>query len=97
MADIQTMNAEVKVNCYCGEKADQHEKYWNIYAEGDKQDEDLKKNLILDLSLFPAGTKVTITEPACPKCGEVFANCIVRNGPNPCDFDWKNWVEEQYS
>jgi len=96
---IEIMTAELKVDCYCGENADEHTKYWNGYCAGDKQDDDFKEPIILDVALLPPGTKVIVKEPACPKCGEVYGNCMVRGygNENECDFDWKNWAEEQYS
>ena len=33
----EVMWAELKVNCYTGPQADQHQKYWNVYVAGDKQ------------------------------------------------------------
>lgn len=96
---VETMWAEVKVDCYNGENGDEHEKYWNAYANGDKQDDNFKEDIVLDLEQYPAGTKVIISEPICPKCSEVYGNCMVRGygNNNECNFDWKNWEEEQYS
>ena len=95
---IETMWAELKADCYCGDNADEHKKYWNCYAVGDKQDDDCSEPIVLDAELFPVGTKVIVLEPVCPKCGEVYDNCIVRgyNNANECDFDWRKWVEENY-
>lgn len=88
---LEIMRAELKVNCYDGDNCDQHKKYWNSFAEGDKQDDDMsEKDLTLNLDQFPPGTKVVISVPECPECEMDVESC-------DCGFDWKNWVEEQYS
>jgi hypothetical protein len=85
-----TMTAELKVDCYDGPNSDQHKKYWNVYCEGDKQDDEATDPLTLTLEQFPPGTKITVEEPHCPMCWMTPHYC-------ECGFDWKTWVEEQYS
>lgn len=97
MKYTETMWFEMKPNIYGGENLDEHIPMWNGYADGDKQDDTTTDSLIFDPKDFPPGTKIVISEPVCPKCNEVYQNCIVRSQNNGCDFDWKNWTEEQYS
>ena len=84
------MWAEIKVDCYDGKECDRHRKYWNAYADGDMQDENISGNLEISLDQYPPGTKVIISIPECPECDETSDTCS-------CGFDWKNWAEEQYS
>lgn len=84
------MWAELKVDVYDGPNCDQHRKYWNAYADGDKQDDNFSENIELNLEHYPPGTKVVVSVPECPKCHETVETCC-------CGFDWKNWAEEQYS
>jgi hypothetical protein len=84
------MWAELQVDVYDGPNCDQHRKYWNAYTDGDMQDDNFEGDLVLSLKNYPHGTKVTISIPECPKCYETTDTCN-------CGFDWKNWVEEQYS
>lgn len=84
------MTAELRVDCYDGPECDQHRKYWNGYAEGDKQDEAIDGDLVLSAAQFPPGTRIRIESPACPTCHETQDTCR-------CGFDWKGWVEGQYA
>lgn len=86
----EIMRAEIKVDIYDGPKCDQHRKYWNAYADGDKQDDSFSEDIKLSLDMFPPGTKVSIEVPCCPECGVPIDLC-------DCGFDWKIWVEERYS
>jgi hypothetical protein len=86
----EIMRAELKVDVYDGPNCDQHKKYWNAYAEGDKQDDDFSEDINLSLKQFPPGTKIVVSVPLCPECYLSAELC-------DCGFDWKNWVEEQYS
>lgn len=94
---IETMWFEMKPDIYGGDSVDEHIPMWNGYAVGDKQDDTTEESLIFDPKDFPPGTKIVITEPECPKCGEVYENCMVRGFETACDFDWKEWAEDQYS
>lgn len=100
----ETMWAEMKPDCYGGETCDQIEPRWYTYAAGDKQGGYEHDPLILDARGFPPGTKIVISEPVCPKCGDQREHIF----PHPetgvafvnkcdCGFDWDAWVLEQYS
>jgi len=86
----QILIAELKVNIYDGPKCDQHRKYWNMYAEGDKQDDDYEGDLTMTMEEFPPGTKIVVTTPQCPECFMIQTEC-------KCGFNWKEWIEGKYS
>ena len=87
---------ELKVDCYAGKNCDKHEKYWNVFAEGDMQDDNLGKgeSFVVELNDHPPGTKVFVKEPLCPKCGSFYIDC--KDNPN-CNFSWLNFADELYS
>lgn len=86
----QVVRAEQKPDVYGGDSCDQHEAQWDVYAEGDRDSETSKAPLTLDPKDFPAGTRITITVPVCPRC-----DCDA--GLCRCTYDWKAWAENQYS
>jgi hypothetical protein len=88
---------EMTPDIYGGEKCDEHIPRWNGYAAGDKQDDTTRQPLTFDPKNFPPGTKITVEEPLCPKCGEIYENCMARGSGDACDFDWRSWAEELYS
>ena len=96
---VETEWFEMKPDVYGGKDFDEHIPMWNGYADGDKQDDTTRQPLVFDPKDYPPGTKIVVKEPVCPKCGEVFENCMVRGcgGGNDCDFDWKEWAEDRYS
>ena len=85
----EIMRAELKVDIYCGKECNEHENYWNVYCEGDKDDVDEINDLILPINM-PIGSKVIITAPICPECDCFQEDC-------DCSFNWKEWIENQYS
>ena len=86
----EIMRATRKANCYAGVGCDEIEPNWNVYAEGDKQDDTISEALQLAPNTFPAGTIVSISVPVCPECDMDVEVCC-------CGFDWKAWTLEQYS
>ena len=90
----EVLRAEVKVDCYAGDDCDTHEKYFNCYAEGDKQDDDSREPLVIDLRHFPAGTRISVQEPVCPEC-QMSASCCIEF--KQCSFDWREWAEGRYT
>ena len=84
------MQAELKVDIYTGEECNQHESYWNIYVEGDKEADNAESDLIFSTKLFKPGTKITVECPVCPKCEQLSETC-------KCGFDWKKWIENKYA
>jgi hypothetical protein len=88
---------EMQPDIYGGDKCDEHIPMWNSYCYGDMGEDTSFDPLIFDPKLYPPGTIIEVKTPCCPKCGEVFENCIIRGQPGSCDFDWKKWTEERYS
>lgn len=93
---VETDRARMEPDVYDGPECDQHRPRWIVAIEKE-DDEDMGETLELEAKRYPPGTQVIIQEPLCPKCGEIYENCMVRSGDNPCDFDWKQWADEQYS
>jgi hypothetical protein len=100
----ETMWAEMEPDTYDGPSCDQIAPRWCVYAEGDKDSDTLREPLTLDPRHFPPGTKVVISEPLCPSCGDprspiypVPKTGPIYTGPCHCGFDWDKWVLEQYS
>jgi hypothetical protein len=88
------MNAEQYPDCYGGKNFDEHEPMWKMYAEGDKDSVHQTEDIILDPKLFPAGTKVIVQEPICPKCDTPASCCIASEN---CSFDWKEWADIEFA
>ena len=86
----EIMRATRKADCYSGPGCDEIRPLWNVYAEGDKQDDTINEALQLAPDTFPAGTRVTVEIPVCPNCDDDAECCS-------CGFDWKAWTLEQYS
>ncbi|WP_029066529.1 hypothetical protein [Labrenzia sp. DG1229] len=98
----ETQSAVQAPDIYDGPKCDQHRPQWTGSAEGDQDGpEPIGETIELAANTFPPGTRVTIEEPECPECGMVPTHM---NKPGQsgnwecdCDFDWKNWADEQFS
>ncbi len=53
------MTAEVKVDRYAGEACDQQRKFFNIFYEGDMQDDDSdEKQIVVKLAELPPGARI---------------------------------------
>lgn len=96
MEFTETERIRQEPDVYDGPNFDQHRPRW-ITSYPKEGDDEIEGNVILAAEDFPPGTRIIIQEPICPKCGEIYENCMVRGGDNPCDFDWKQWVDETYS
>lgn len=88
------MWAEMKPNIYAGDTCDQIEHRWEAYADGDMDSEVLTQPITLCPKAFPAGTKISISVPECPKCGQEVELC---KSNEFCDFNWEEWVLNEYS
>jgi hypothetical protein len=100
----ETMWAEMSPDCYGGSNCDRIVPGWNAYADGDMEAEDGIATLRLAARTFPPGTRISISEPCCPKCGETRSAIYPtpKRGPlfaDKCDcgFDWKAWTLDNYS
>lgn len=91
---VEIGRAELKVNCYTGEKCDQHKPEWHGHFDGDRDGGKIGGDITLGANTFRPGTKVIITEPCCPECHCPREMCEQDKG---CDFDWRGWDEEQYA
>lgn len=85
--------AEMFPDLYDGEYCDQIKPRWKVRSDGDMGSEFMNK-LTLTALQFPAGAKVTISLPCCPKCGQDVECCKTDDS---CDFDWEEWVSNEYS
>jgi DnaJ-class molecular chaperone len=98
------MRAEVKADCYGGDTFDQVTKHFNVYCEGDKQDDTSNDDIVIALKDLPPGARIEIRYPACPSCGAsrgdmVEAGKIVGHDAKcfTCGFDWEAWVIDTFS
>lgn len=100
----ETMWGEMSPDLYGGRTCDRHVARWEVGSVGDKGDSDNLKILSLNAKHFPPGTKIVVSEPHCPNCGDA----PMRKLPEPkaapffeslctCGFNWQAWWEEQYS
>jgi len=100
MTNLESVEIEWAVmepDVYGGENLDKHVPQWRGCASGDMECETFREPMMLDPKFYPPGTKVSIRVPICPKCGDVYENCIVRGNVGDCDFDWNKLVENTYS
>ena len=100
----ETMWAEMKPYCYGVVRCDRIVPQWDAYADGDMESDDGLKVLRLAARTFPPGTRVVISEPCCPNCGEVRSAIYPppKRGPLfppkcDCGFDWEAWTVDRYS
>ncbi len=102
-----TMWAEMKPDVYAGPRCDKVRPQWEIHADGDMGGADTERALKLAARTFPPGTKITISEPCCPECGELrepvslmvdpLRKGPLYAGPCRCGFDWDRWTLDEYS
>jgi len=96
MEFTETERIRQEPDVYSGPAFDQHRPRW-ITSFPKEGDEEVEGDVTFAAKDFPPGTRIIIQEPLCPKCRETYENCMVRNGSDSCDFDWKQWVDEMYS
>ena len=82
-------NGRQEPDIYGGKNLDQNRPRW-IEAIPKEGDEEIGEILELDPKDFPPGTQIIVKEPFCPKCGEIYENCVVGEADNTrdCNFDW---------
>ena len=56
----------------------------------DEEIQAIEGNIEFDAKAFPPGTRVFIEVPLCPTCNMEPELC-------ECDFDWKAWVNYEFS
>ena len=96
----ETLTATLDPDCYGAPDCDEIVHRWRTYGEGDKDSDYSHEALTLDPKRFPPGTVVTVQEPECPKCGEVWDfdslhGCFVNECR--CGFDWIAWTQDKYA
>lgn len=100
----ETIWFTMQPDCYGGKTCDQIVPKWHCYADGDKDSDYQYQPLLLDPRRFPPGTKIVVSEPVCPQCGDARSpkHPEPKRGPlfDPkcdCGFDWESWTLNEYS
>lgn len=100
----EVMWAENAPDVYSGAKCDQiGPSRWKCSSLGDRGESDFETTIRLAARIFPPGTKVVISEPVCPQCGEhrepttLPTGKITFDAKCECGFDWDEWTKEKYS
>jgi hypothetical protein len=93
MEYLEIMRAEMTPELFGGKSGKKRIPQWNIFCEGDMQDDTVKWSIKLDPKKLPPGTKVSVQIPVCPKCRMDYENC---NNTKECDFDWKKWEHDNF-
>lgn len=93
------MRAEQKPDVYAGRHCNTHKPRWIGSGDGDKDGDtdvgDRKGRILLDPNTFPAGTKIVISVPLCPTCGDDADSAYLKKCS--CGFDWKQWADNEYA
>lgn len=85
--------AEMKPDLYDGEHCDKIKPRFEVFCDGDMSSE-YTEELLLSAKSFPAGTKISVQLPCCPKCGMDTELC--QTNDDQCDFDWELWRDDMY-
>ena len=88
------MWAEMKPYVYGGQNCDEVCPMWHAFAEGDMDSDTFDHPIELCCKTFPPGTKVVVSVPCCPECGQDAEMC---KADDCCGFDWDAWVHTEYS
>lgn len=84
---------EQKPDLYAGENCDEVRPRWYGYAEGDKEG-GFDEEIVLLPDRFPPGTRVVVSMPLCPQCGQIQELC---QPEAECGFDWVAWRDSRFS
>jgi len=87
------MRVEQKPYCHGGENNDEHIPMWDDQLDQDDDGTRSPDEIIWSPKNFPAGTKITVEEPICPKCNLCASLCMETD----CDFNWHEWAENKYA
>ena len=97
----EIMRAEQRPDVYDGPNCDKHKPRWIGSAEGDMDGDgqigDRKGNIVFSPKTFPAGTRITVEIPCCPKCEMPADVANDQTGKCECGFDWRQWTEDMYA
>ncbi len=101
------MNAELKLDVYCGENCNKAEPQWDTYCDGDMDGDISNDPIIMSPLHFPPGTKVLVMVPECPDChlprmssggqNECGETIVTHESKCECGFDWHLWEQNEYS
>lgn len=93
---IEVMRAEQAPDVYAGPNCDGMRADWRTNELGSKEpDTGGMDTLTLAAEHFPAGTKISISVPVCPNCGD---DAQSADGTKcQCGFDWEEWARDKYS
>ena len=99
MKYLEVMWAEQAPDVYDGPECDQHKPDWRTNELGSKEPDSSGMDLIeLKADNWPAGTKIVISVPLCPDCGEsAELGGLASDKKCDCGFDWKGWANNEYS
>jgi len=99
---------KVVADVYAGEKLDKVEKHFETYCDGDMDSDRHQEDIVFSLKDLPPGAIISVQYPCCPECG-VAREDEYKTNPGcameiighaskcQCDFDWENWVQEEFS
>ena len=79
-------------------------KSWYAYVDGDMDGDSDTGPFVVYVQHHPPGTKIVVSVPLCPKCGQDRSDCEEeqRNRDpadsdiDDCAFNWKMWDEERF-
>lgn len=95
----EIMHAYQHPDVYAGPNCDQHRPRWIGSTDGDKDGDgeigNRRGHIVLNPNTFPAGTRISVSVPCCPNCGDD-ADSADR-GKCQCGFDWKAWAANEYA
>ena len=86
--------AEVKPDVYGGSSCGQVIPMWEAHADGDMDSDSFDHPITLDCTGYPPGTRVSVSVPCCPECGQQVELC---RDDESCEFDWDEWILIKYS
>ena len=96
----EVMWTEQSPDIYGGDSCNQIIPRWKGHCAGD-MDGDVSQDLSLIATHFPPGTKVVVSVPLCPECGESSDMALnYRNGAMKnctCGYDWNQYARDTYS
>ncbi|WP_444893426.1 hypothetical protein ACJJIE_02505 [Microbulbifer sp. TRSA001] len=89
----KVMQFEAAPDIYGEPKCDRIEPKWAATSDGEMGVVCGLNSFDLEAKNFPPGTKVVVSVPCCPECGQEVELC---RSDDSCDFDWDFWVIDTY-
>ena len=107
--EMQTiMRAKVLADVYAGPKCDEigEHSFW-VYCDGATDSSTDHQDITLKASQLPPGARIRVEYPCCPECGMIrqeIRECkdgkyyfVGFESKCICDFDWEEWVKNEFS